>query len=58
MRINRFDIYLVNLNPTQGSEIQKTRPCIVVSPNEMNRLNAVIIVPLTSKGFDLAFNQR
>jgi len=47
----RFDVYLVNLDPTQGSEIQKTRPCIIISPNEMNKyLNTVIILPMTSQG--------
>jgi mRNA interferase MazF len=56
--INRFDIYLVKLNPTVGSEIQKTRPCIVVSPNEMNVLKTVIIAPLTSKGFDFVFRPK
>lgn len=55
MNINRFEIYLVKLNPTVGSEIQKTRPCIVVSPNEMNMLKTVIIAPMTSKGFDFIF---
>lgn len=49
--INRFDIYLVNLDPTVGSEIQKTKPCLVVSPNEMNhRIRTVIVAPMTSKG--------
>lgn len=49
--INRFDVYLVNLDPTVGSEIKKTRPCLVVSPNEMNhRIRTVIIAPMTSKG--------
>lgn len=47
--IERFSVYWVNLDPTKGSEIKKTRPCIVVSPDELNRhLNIVIIVPLTS----------
>ncbi len=55
MKINRFDIYLVKLNPTVGSEIQKTRPCVVISPNEMHMLKTVIIAPLTSKGFDFVF---
>ena len=58
MKIQRYDIYLVKLNPTIGSEIQKTRPCIVVSPNEMHGLNTVIIAPLTSKGFDFVFRPR
>jgi len=58
LKIQRYEIYLVKLNPTIGSEIQKTRPCIVVSPNEMHGLNTVIIAPLTSKGFDFVFRPR
>ncbi|PZO39631.1 MAG: transcriptional regulator [Pseudanabaena frigida] len=47
----RFDIFLVNLDPTIGSEIQKTRPCVIVSPNELNRnISTVIIAPMTTKG--------
>lgn len=56
--IKRYEIYLVKLNPTIGSEIQKTRPCIVVSPNEMNVLKTVIVVPMTSKGFDFIFRPK
>ena len=56
--INRFDIYLVKLNPTIGSEIQKTRPCIIISPKEMNVLNTVIVAPMTSKGFDFIFRPK
>jgi mRNA interferase MazF len=56
--IKRFEIYLVKLNPTVGSEIQKTRPCIVVSPNEMNVLNTIIVAPMTSKGFDFIFRPK
>ena len=53
MIIDRFEVYLVNLDPTQGSEIKKTRPCCVVSPNEMNHhISTIIIAPLTSKGRD------
>jgi mRNA interferase MazF len=45
----RFEVWLVNLDPTQGSEINKTRPCVVISPDEMNRhLRTVIIAALTS----------
>ena len=54
-QINRFDIVLVKLNPTVGSEIQKTRPYIVISPDEMNILKTVIIAPMTSKGFNFIF---
>jgi mRNA interferase MazF len=47
----RFDVWLVNLDPTVGSEIRKTRPCLVVSPDEMNRaIRTVILAPMTSKG--------
>jgi len=56
--IKRFEIYLVKLNPTIGSEIQKTRPCIVISPNEMNVLNTVIVVLMTSKGLEFIFRPR
>ena len=52
MEIKRFQVYLVSLDPTQGSEIQKTRPCVVISPNEMNVLNTVIVAPMTTKGID------
>lgn len=49
MEIERYTIYWVDLNPTKGSEINKIRPAVVVSPNELNRhLNTVIIIPLTS----------
>jgi mRNA interferase MazF len=56
--IKRFEIHLVKLNPTIGSEIQKTRPCIIISPNEMNVLKTVIIAPMTSKGFDFLFRPK
>jgi mRNA interferase MazF len=49
--INRFDVFLVSLDPTIGSEIRKTRPCVVISPPEMNRhLRTVIVAPMTTKG--------
>jgi mRNA interferase MazF len=51
MEINRFDVFLVNLDPTVGHEIQKTRPCLVVSPNEMNHnISTVIVATMTTKG--------
>ena len=51
MVINRFDVYLINLDPTIGSEIQKTRPCLIISPDEMNRhIRPVIVAPMTSAG--------
>lgn len=50
MEINQYEIVLVNLNPTVGSEIKKTRPCVIISPNEMNKyLNTVVIAPMTSQ---------
>ena len=53
MVINRFDVYLINLDPTVGSEIQKTRPCLIISPDEMNRhIRTVIIAPMTTAGKD------
>src|SRR5437870_4613391 len=51
MAINRFEVYLVNLDPTVGSKIKKTRPCLVVSPDEINhKIRTVIIAPMTTKG--------
>ena len=53
MVVRRFEVYLVSLDPTMGSEIRKTRPCLVISPNEMNRYIATVIVaPMTTKGKD------
>ena len=49
--MKRFDVYLVALDPTLGSEIKKTRPCLIVSPDESNRhLATVIVAPMTTKG--------
>jgi mRNA interferase MazF len=51
MVVKRFDVYLVSLDPTVGSEIKKTRPCLVISPDEMNRwIKTVIVAPMTTKG--------
>ena len=51
MVVKRFEVHLVNLDPTIGSEIKKTRPCVVVSPDEMNRyISTVIVAPMTTKG--------
>jgi len=51
MEVNRFEVYLINLDPTQGHEIKKTRPCMIISPNEMNHyISTVIVAPMTSKG--------
>ncbi|WP_439342497.1 type II toxin-antitoxin system PemK/MazF family toxin [Vacuolonema iberomarrocanum] len=47
--MKRFDVYLVNLDPTVGREIQKTRPCLIISPNEMNLfISTVIVAPMTT----------
>ena len=49
--VKRFEVYLVTLDPTRGSEIKKTRPCLVISPDEMNRhIRTVIVAPMTTKG--------
>jgi mRNA interferase MazF len=51
--MKRFDVYLVALDPTLGSEIKKSRPCVIVSPDEMNRhIATVIMAPMTTKGRD------
>lgn len=49
--IEQYSLYWVDLNPTKGAEINKTRPCVVVSPPEMNKfLQTIIIAPITSRG--------
>lgn len=51
MEVNRFEVFLVALDPTIGREIKKTRPCVVISPDEMNHhIGTIIVAPLTSKG--------
>ncbi|MBW2605201.1 MAG: type II toxin-antitoxin system PemK/MazF family toxin [Deltaproteobacteria bacterium] len=53
MVANRFDVYLTNLDPTIGSEIKKTRPCLIISPDEMNKhIRTVIVAPMTTAGKD------
>jgi mRNA interferase MazF len=53
MVVKRFEVYLVNLDPTVGNEIQKTRPCLIISPDEMNStIVTVIVAPMTTKGRD------
>ena len=51
-KIQRFEIWMVQLDPTQGSEIKKTRPCIIISPDEMAALQTAIVAPMTSKEFN------
>lgn len=47
--VKRFEVYLISLDPTKGSEIKKTRPCVVISPDDMNAvLKTVIIAPMTT----------
>ncbi len=53
--LEQFDIFWINLNPTIGAEIKKTRPCVIVSPNELNYLKTRLIAPITSKGFSAPF---
>jgi mRNA interferase MazF len=51
VEVNRFEVFLVNLAPTVGAEIRKTRPCAIVSPDEMNHnIRTVIVAPMTTKG--------
>jgi len=53
MEVRRFDVFLINLDPTVGHEIKKTRPCLVISPDEMNRyISTIIVAPMTTKGRD------
>jgi mRNA interferase MazF len=48
---SRFEVFLVRLDPTEGREIRKTRPCLIISPDEMNEhIDTVIVAPMTSKG--------
>ena len=50
-KLSQFQVWLVQLNPTQGHEINKVRPCVIISPDEMQGLGTVLIAPMTSKGF-------
>ena len=50
-KVLRFQVWLVQLDPTRGKEINKTRPCVVVSPNELSALSTVLVAPMTTKGF-------
>lgn len=51
MVASRFDVFLVRLDPTEGRKIRKTRPCLVISPDEMNHhIDTVIVAPMTTKG--------
>lgn len=51
--VNSFDVFMINLDPTVGSEIKKTRPCLIISPDEMNRfIRTLIVAPMTTAGKD------
>lgn len=51
MVASRFEVYLVRLDPTEGREIRKTRPCVIISPDEMNRhIGTIIVAPMTTQG--------
>ncbi|MDZ4163754.1 MAG: type II toxin-antitoxin system PemK/MazF family toxin [Smithellaceae bacterium] len=53
MVVNRFDVYLTSLDPTVGSEIEKTSPCLIISPDEMNvHIHTVIVAPMSTAGKD------
>ena len=57
--VSRGDIFLVALNPTRGSEIRKTRPCVILSPDELNsHLRTFIVAPLTTGGHPYPFRVR
>lgn len=50
MNVQQYEVFIVNLDPTIGSEIKKTRPCIIISPDEMNKyLDTIVIAPITSQ---------
>jgi mRNA interferase MazF len=54
--VARGEVWLINLDPTVGSEIRKSRPCVVISPPELNaHLKTVIVAPMTSQGFQAPF---
>ena len=53
MVIKQYDIFLISLDPTVGHEIKKSRPCIIISPDEMNKfIHTIIIAPMTTKSHD------
>lgn len=52
MVAKRYEVWLINLDPTIGREINKTRPCLIISPDEMSPLSTVLVAPMTSQGFE------
>jgi len=56
MVVSRFDVYLITLDPTVGHEMHKTRPCVVISPDDLNRyVKKVIVAPMTSRSRGILF---
>ena len=53
--MSRYEIWFINLDPTIGAEIQKTRPCVIISPPQLDYLQTRLIAPITSKGFDAPY---
>ena len=53
--MKQFEIFWIDLDPTKGREIAEKRPCVIISPNELNYLQTRLIAPITSKGFDAPF---
>ena len=53
--MSRYEIWFINLDPTIGAEIQKTRPCVIISPPQLDYLRTRLIAPITSKGFDAPY---
>lgn len=53
--MTKYEIWFVSLDPTIGSEIQKTRPCVIISPKELDYLQTRIVAPITSKGFNAPY---
>ena len=53
--VSRYEIWFINLDPTIGAEIQKTRPCVIISPPQLDYLQTRLIAPITSKGFDAPY---
>lgn len=53
--LRQFEIFWIDLNPIKGAEISKKRPCVIISPNELNYLQTRLVAPITSKGFDAPF---
>ena len=53
--MSRYEIWFISFDPTIGAEIQKTRPCVIVSPSQLDYLQTRLIAPITSKGFDAPY---